>query len=130
MPTISFHDYVQRISETLNDVTGSGDAVLIDFEVDHRSSNLGLVSGILRFNNDSALHFKEFVNTHAEEPKIMYAYHYQNAENDLVFRYDNAAHKPSLQHPHHKHLPTGIESSSVPTIIDVIDEILNHMSEG
>ncbi|MGA1196800.1 MAG: toxin-antitoxin system TumE family protein [Candidatus Latescibacterota bacterium] len=56
----------------------------------------------------------------------MYVYHYQNAENNLVFRYDNAAHKPALQHPHHKHVPTGIEFPSVPTPIDAIDEILNY----
>ena len=26
----------------------------------------------------------------------MYAYHYQDADTNLVFRYDNAAHKPAL----------------------------------
>lgn len=109
MPIISFHDYVQRVVEVLNNLTANGEAVLMDFEVDHRSSNLGLISGVLRFNNDSKLHFKEFVNTLAEEPKLMYAYHYQNAEDSLIFRYDNAAHKPALAQPHHKHLPEGIE---------------------
>ena len=30
------------------------------------------------------------------EPKPLYAYHYQDAEHHLIFRYDNAAHKPAL----------------------------------
>lgn len=49
---------------------------------------------------------------------------YQNRSGVLVFRYDNAAHKPPLPQPEHKHSSSGIETSPAPTFESVIDEIL------
>ncbi len=54
----------------------------------------------------------------------MYAYHYQDVEHNLIFRYDNAAHKPALPQPEHKHTRLGIEASPVPTLADVLDQIV------
>lgn len=33
----------------------------------------------------------------------MYTYHYQGADNRLIFRYDNARHRPPLRALEHKH---------------------------
>ena len=84
MPAISFPEYVQRITDVLNDVTASGEATLANFEIDQRSSVLGLISGILEFADGAALHFKEFVNTSLSNPKMMYSYHYQDTDNNLI----------------------------------------------
>ena len=54
----------------------------------------------------------------------MYAYHYQDAAQQLVFRYDNAAHRPALPQPAHVHTPSGIEPASPPALAAVLDEIL------
>jgi len=54
----------------------------------------------------------------------MYSYHYQDKENQLIFRYDNAAHKPSLPNPEHKHLPGQTKESKLPTLSDILNEIL------
>lgn len=56
--------------------------------------------------------------------RLTYAYHYQDKDNQLIFRYDNAAHKPHLPQPDHKHTATGIELSAAPTLMQVLDEIL------
>lgn len=38
-------------------------------------------------------------------PKVRYAYHYQRANGELVFRYDNVPHYPDIKtFPHHKHV--------------------------
>jgi hypothetical protein len=37
----------------------------------------------------------------------MYAYHYQDVERNLIFRYDNAAHRLALPYPAHKHTQSG-----------------------
>ena len=58
------------------------------------------------------------------EPKIMYAFHYQDTDHNLIFRYDNAAHKPALPQPEHKHTHLDIEASPVPTLAEVLDQIL------
>ena len=54
----------------------------------------------------------------------MYAYHYQDPNESLVFRYDNAVHRPSLQQAEHRHTPAGVEVSPAPTLAQVMDEIL------
>jgi hypothetical protein len=57
--------------------------------------------------------------------KLSYAYHCQDAKDNLIFRYDNAAHKPALPYPCHKHLPNGktIESMA-PEFAHLIEEVM------
>ena len=43
----------------------------------------------------------------------MYAYHYQDVDYSLIFRYDNAAHRPARSQPEHKHTPSGIEEDRI-----------------
>jgi len=38
------------------------------------------------------------------QEKVSYAYQYQDGEGKLIFRYDNAAHKPGLGFIEHKWL--------------------------
>jgi hypothetical protein len=70
------------------------------------------------------LHFREFVDTSQVEPKIMYAYHYQDVDHNLLFRYDNAVHKPALPQAGHKHTQSGADISPAPTLPGVLDQIL------
>ena len=53
----------------------------------------------------------------------MYTYHYQDTGNQLIFRYDNALHKPALPSVAHKHLPTQIIAAPAPTLDEVLAEI-------
>lgn len=62
--------------------------------------------------------FYEFMDVTRNEPKIMYAYHYQDVDHNLIFRYDNAAHKPVLPQPEHKHTSLSVEVSPAPKGID------------
>jgi hypothetical protein len=55
----------------------------------------------------------------------VFSYHYQDSNARLLFRYDNAAHKPPLSYSCHKHLPTGeIIESAIPGLSSVLDEVL------
>ncbi|MDA0748462.1 MAG: DUF6516 family protein [bacterium] len=103
MPAISFPDYASHIADILDRITTSGEAVLLNHQVDQRSASLGFIAGTLQFEDGSTLHFREFVSTGLHHPRMMYAYHYQDAGSNLIFRYDNAAHKPPLPQPEHKH---------------------------
>jgi hypothetical protein len=60
----------------------------------------------------------------------MYAYHYRDADGNLVFRYDNAVHRPALSQPEHKHTPVGIDASPAPSLPEVLDQILKRESLG
>ncbi len=56
--------------------------------------------------------------------KIEYAYHYQDKDNLLLFRYDNAPHYPGIStFPHHKHTKQSVEGATPPHIGDVLREI-------
>jgi len=124
MPATSFPEYAQSITDILDAVVATGQATLVSLQIDQRSMLRGFITGMLLFDDGSELHFREFVDTTLSEPKVMYAYHYQDARAELVFRYDNAAHHPPLPQPEHKHTPTGIIASPVPTLVQVIDEAL------
>lgn len=53
----------------------------------------------------------------------MYTYQYQNADNQLIFRYDNARHKPALSSRAHKHLPEQTIEVPAPNLDEVLAEI-------
>ncbi|MBE7553249.1 MAG: hypothetical protein HS126_19435 [Anaerolineales bacterium] len=85
----------------------------------------GIIEGRLHFWDDSRL---EFTETLTEQGVVLiktdYAYHYQDADDNLVFRYDNAPHHPEVPtHPHHKHTSTGIEAATPPHLNEVLHEI-------
>jgi hypothetical protein len=124
MPTTGFPEYARAIGDALDAAVGTGQAALTRLQVDHRSPLRGLISGLLAFQDGSELHFTEFVDTTRDEPRVMYAYHYQDAGGTLVFRYDNAAHRPTLSQAEHRHTPEGIATSTAPTLAQIIDEIL------
>ena len=59
---------------------------------------------------------------------MSYAYQYQDSEGNLIFRYDNAKHRPELRIESHKHLADGsISGASLPDIFDLVDEILGYL---
>jgi hypothetical protein len=75
----------------------------IDFE--KRAETVGFIRGEIAFKDGSVLHFRELVDARDPLRLVMYAYHYQNAEGVLVFRYDNTAHHMNVStFPHHKHI--------------------------
>ena len=124
MPATTFPEYVQSLTNILDTIVATGEAVLMSLQVDQRSVVRGLIAGALQFDDGCMLHFREFVDVTQTEPKIMYAYHYQAADNSLIFRYDNAAHRPALPQPEHKHTRSAIELGRAPTLTEVLDEIL------
>lgn len=120
---MSFLVYLEHIQDVLNNVLSTGDAGLIEFKTESRSATRGFIAGVLRFANGSELHFREYVDTARPFPCLMYAYHFQDADKQLKFRYDNAAHRPKLPQPEHKHTVNGVELATAPTLQQVLDEI-------
>ncbi|NUN65081.1 hypothetical protein HCU40_10020 [Pseudanabaena biceps] len=59
---------------------------------------------------------------------IDYRYHFQDGQNNLIFRYDNTPHFPNLSSfPHHKHLVDRAVSSDQPSIAMVIQEAITFL---
>jgi hypothetical protein len=124
MPESGFPEYARTIQKVLDAVVATGEATLVSIQVDQRSAERGYITGQLHFADTSELHFREFVDTTQSEPKLMYAYHVQDAKGALIFRYDNAAHRPRLPQPEHKHSSAEVRPAAAPTLGEVVNEIL------
>ncbi|NOX60800.1 MAG: hypothetical protein GXP42_02460 [Chloroflexi bacterium] len=124
MSASNFPEYAHILSEAIESLLAGGEVTLVRLEIDQRSMRFGYIAGVLQFEDDSTLHFREFIDAALPEPRVMYAYHYQDAENVMIFRYDNAPHKPALPRLEHKHTPTGVVMIAAPQLLEVIDEIL------
>ena len=78
----------------------------------------------VRFPSGHMLELNEAVIV--EEGQFMhlgYRYHFQDKQNNLVFRYDNTPHFPGVEgFPHHKHLSDKISGAAEPSILNVIQE--------
>jgi hypothetical protein len=78
----------------------------------------------VRFLSGHLLEVNEAIVVDADQIKHLdYRYHFQDQQNNLIFRYDNTPHFPDLKSfPHHKHLKNKVEDSDEPLILDVIKE--------
>ncbi|MBM4458569.1 MAG: hypothetical protein FJ011_12500 [Chloroflexi bacterium] len=124
MLATDFPEYSREISDLLNGIVKAGHATLINLQIDQRSAVRGLINSHLLFQDDSELHLREFVDLTQVEPRVMYVYHFQDASGKLVFRYDNAVHRPPLPQLSHKHIADEVIAALAPTLMDVLDEIL------
>jgi len=92
------------------------------FEI--RPGDQGYLGGSITFVDGTILYFREFLDATGEAvAKLMYTYHYQDAGNQLIFRYDNARHRPLLRSLEHKHTPGQVKETPAPTLDDVLAEI-------
>jgi hypothetical protein len=92
---------------------------------DRRPGGQLYLVGLVAFIDGSRLHFREFVKeAQGTAVKVMYTYHYQDADGRLIFRYDNAQHRPALGFDEHKHTSDGVVAAPVPDLEDVLAEIV------
>ena len=125
MSITSFPEYAWQIQAAIDELIRTGEANLLNLQIDARSALRGYIAGLLQFQDGAELHFREFVDVTQSEPRLMYAYHYQDAHATLIFRYDNAPHRPALSQLEHIHTPSGIELAPAPTLLRLLDEILS-----
>ncbi|MCX6028597.1 MAG: DUF6516 family protein [Chloroflexi bacterium] len=111
---------LQKVIAAATSITTSN----IAFE--KRNVYIGFVRGDLYFADGSLLHFRELIDLRRVDGRSMYAYHYQRADQSLIFRYDNTRHFFGLPFfPHHKHVgdETTVIPQRPPTLAAVIAEI-------
>lgn len=95
---------------------------------DKRSTHEGFIRGEIYLLDASVLHLREFVDVEITVERLLYAYHYMDARQQLRFRYDNTGHHKQLHlptYPHHQHEGSDkqIVPSSAPDLAAVLDEI-------
>lgn len=118
--------YFAEINETIEQFAAAHFILDASVTFDIRPGNQGYLTGSVIFEDFSSLHFKEFVDAAPGiVEKLSYSYHYQEADETLVFRYDNARHKPAIAFREHKHTVLGTISEALsPALGDVLIEII------
>ena len=124
------NQYQTNFLNIIQKYVNSGWIISFDFAVDARSSYIGFIQGNLEFLDNSHLFFKEYINLQDTLEKLSYSFHYQDPDNNLIFRYDNAKHKPDLGYVNHKHIQEKIIPSAIPDIEQVITEIIRDHLKG
>lgn len=120
------NNYQANILGIIQKYVDEGWILSFSFSVDTRSNYIGFIQGKLEFEEGSSLFFKEYVDLQEFIEKVSYSFHYQDRENNLIFRYDNAKHKPDLGYTDHKHIKNQVISSQIPDIEQVILEIISN----
>ena len=84
----------------------------------------------LRTDNGHLLSLSETVTEDDDSLAFLsYSYHFQDADNRMVFRYDNAAHHPRIPtFPDHKHIANTVQASQKPSIAQVLSEALDYLT--
>lgn len=93
---------------------------------DLRTTKVGVVKGAVSFVDDSRLFFTEYVDCRYKPEKLTYSFHYQNKDGGLIFRYDNAAHRPDPGFRNHKHMSPecSLVQAGIPELAEILDEIV------
>ncbi len=79
----------------------------IEFQEEMRPGKQIVIGIRILLTDRSELVIREYVDAKYKIEKLRYAYQHHTQSGELIFRYDNADHKPSLGFKRHKHLPDG-----------------------
>ncbi len=117
-----YFQQIQKIIESWEIV----ESFNLDFE--KRGLYEGFIRRQINLRSNLLLHLREFVYVEMAIDRKMYSYQYMDAENNLVFRYDNTEHHrkqnlPNFPHRKHDGSENNLVSSDAPFLADVLQEI-------
>ena len=116
--------YFDRLKRVIDGFAAAPFVLDAQVSFDLRPGDQGFVVGTVLFQDQSSLRFREYLDGAAGQvSKLMYSYHYQDANEHLVFRYDNARHRPPLPALEHKHTFDRVITSQAPALETVLGEI-------
>ncbi|MCP4350265.1 MAG: hypothetical protein GY795_32730 [Desulfobacterales bacterium] len=122
------HKYSDRLRKAIEKFENYGLVEFTDFREELRAGKQAIINIEIRLINGSVLFIREYIDAKYKLERIRYAYQYHDKNGGLIFRYDNAAHKPSLEFKEHKHLSDGkIVHADPPEIFDLLDEVVSHL---
>ncbi len=125
---MSINKYIQSIREAIERLDVYGFAESIDIREEIRAGKQAVIKIKVVLVDSSSLHIKKYVDYRYKMDIVSYAYQYQDANGGLIFRYDNAAHRPVLGFQNHKHISNGnIVEAELPNISDIIDEVIGNL---
>ena len=117
-------NYLRLFRRGIEKLENYGYTESIDIKEEIRPNKQAVIKAKIVLVDRSILHIKEYIDAKYKIEKISYAYQYQDKGGELIFRYDNAVHRPALRSKEHKHTKErGIIEVALPDISDIIDEV-------
>lgn len=122
------HNYLESFRQGIEKLENYGYAESIQIKEEIRPNKQAIIKANIILVDGSVLHIKEYIDAKYKIEKVSYAYQYQDRDGELVFRYDNAVHRPALKFKEHKHTKDGaIIEVSLPDVVDIIDEVVGYL---
>lgn len=90
--------YFTQIKSVIDGYAAANFVLDTNLTVESRPLGQGYMYGSIIFVDGSRFYFREYLNATSDNLyKLNYSYHYQDSDDHLIFRYDNAAHNLSLE---------------------------------
>jgi hypothetical protein len=120
-------DYLDRVER---EIVRCNKAYIENYDEEVLSSSRVNLRLRLRFSQNHLLEINEAIIVQGNNLKFLdYRYHFQDGNNQLIFRYDSTPHFPNLPNfPYHKHLSNDVVSADKPDIVLVIIEVKEILS--
>lgn len=99
-------EYISDIVKVIDEYSKTNLIIDSELSADYRTEKTGIVKGSVTFADNSILVFTEYLDLRYKIEKLNYSFHYRKQDGSLIFRYDNARHKPAIDAFGHKHLLT------------------------
>ena len=110
--------YFNRVRNKLKEISPLIQTDTSTFEM--VAADMCMLRGRIAFIDGSVLDFRELLSTNEHD----YRFHWMDASNKLIVRWDTAPHYKKLENfPHHRHLSRGVSSSEEIDFIAVLDYI-------
>jgi hypothetical protein len=119
-------EYLQDFVRIIDDYSKTGFIVTSEVRMDIRTEKIGVIKSAITFIDDSKLFTTEYIDLRYKTEKISYSFHFQEKNGNLIFRYDNASHKPDLGFKNHKHVKGIALQSDVPELRAILEEIISN----
>ena len=97
-------EYLDLFRKAIEKFEKYGYADIVEVREEIRANKQAILIAKVVLTDNSILHIREYIDAKYGIDRVSYAYQYQNSEGQLIFRYDNAAHRPSLGFKNHSPL--------------------------
>ena len=122
------HEYLERFRKGMETLENFGYTDSVEIREEIRPNKQAVLNAKVVLLNGSVLHVKEYIDAKYGIDRVSYAFQYQDRDGNLIFRYDNANHRPALGFKVHKHaVDRAVENVDLPDVFDLINEIVGHL---
>ncbi|MCI0469280.1 MAG: DUF6516 family protein [Nitrospirae bacterium] len=119
-------EYLSELIKVLDEYSKTNLIIDSNLSIDSRTGKIGIIKGAITFLDNSMLVFSEYLDLRYKVEKDSYSFHYQKQDGTLIFRYDNALHKPPLDAAGHKHISDDkVISAEPPGFEEILTEVMD-----